>query len=171
MSTPEITRALPHAPQQRQKHMTFPLSFAQTRLWVLDKFQPGNPAYNIPMAMRLPGVLSAVALELSFNDIVRRHESLRTTFGMKDGEPVQNIAPSLELKMKVIDLSSTPKETREFEAAQLGFQEGRSPFDLAAGPLIRATLIKLDSADHLLVVVIHHIVTDGWSMGVLYREL
>jgi len=171
MSTPEITRALPHAPQQRQQHMTFPLSFAQTRLWFLDKFQPGNPAYNIPMAMRLPGVLSAVALELSFNDIVRRHESLRTTFGMKDGEPVQNIAPSLELKMKVIDLSSTPKETREFEAAQLGFQEGRSPFDLAAGPLIRATLIKLDSADHLLVVVIHHIVTDGWSMGVLYREL
>lgn len=171
MSTSEITRASSNHSQQRQKHATFPLSFAQTRLWFLDKFQPGNPAYNIPMALRLQGALSAVALERSFNDIVRRHESLRTTFGMKDGEPVQMVAPSLELKIKIIDLSSTPKEAREFEAVQLSFQEGRTPFDLATGPLIRVTLIKLDPADQLLVVVIHHIVTDGWSMGILYREL
>lgn len=150
---------------------TFPVSFAQARLWFLDKFQPGNPAYNIPLALRLPGPLSLAALERSFNDIIRRHESLRTTFGMVDGNPVQIVAPSLELKIKLVDLSSSPRDSRESEAIQLGFQEGRYAFDLAAGPLIRVTLIRLGTLDHLLVVVIHHIVTDGWSMGVLYREL
>lgn len=168
MFTPTINR---DDSRKRNTRTTFPLSFAQARLWFLDKFQPGNPAYNIPMALRLPGPISVVALERSFNDIVRRHESLRTTFGMIDGNISQIVASLLELKIKVVDLSSSPKEMRESEAVQLGFQEGRYPFDLATGPLIRVTLIRLDSLDHLLVVVIHHIVTDGWSMGVLYREL
>jgi amino acid adenylation domain-containing protein len=148
----------------------FPLSFAQARLWFLNSLQP-SPAYDIPFVTRLPGPLDAKILERALNEIVARHEALRTTFDVVDRKPAQIVAPSLDLKLNVADLRSLPAQSREEEAQRLTFEECRTVFDLAAGPLIRATLIRIAPADHILVLVIHHIVCDGWSIGVLHREL
>jgi aspartate racemase len=149
----------------------FPLSFSQQRLWFLDQYEPGSSVYNIPSAVRLTGALDVSALEQSFQEIVNRHEALRTTFSMVEGEAVQVIAPSLKLALPVVDLGETPEAEREEEAQRLAKEEARRPFDLAQGPLVRATLISLAQEDHVLLLSLHHIVSDGWSMGVLYREL
>ena len=150
---------------------SFPLSFAQERLWFLDQWESNSPAYNIPAAVRLRGPLNVTALEQSVNDIVRRHEALRTTFAALDGEPVQVIAPAKPLSLVSLDLRALPEDEREAEALRLATEEAQRPFDLAQGPLLRATLLRLGEEEHIALLTMHHIASDGWSMGVLIREV
>src|SRR5215207_11732919 len=129
--------------KQKAARKSMPLSFAQERLWFLDQFEPGSPIYNIPAAFRLPGPLNVRALEQSINEVVNRHEILRTTFQSHDGQPVQVIAPSLTIELPVIDLSGFPDTVREAEAQRLTVNEAMAPFDLARGPLLRISLLRL----------------------------
>ena len=148
-----------------------PLSFAQQRLWFLDQYEPSSSLYNIPTALRLKGRLNVETVERSLNEIVRRHESLRTTFPVVEGEPVQVIAPTLQVALPVRDLSKVSASERDSEAQRVVREEQRKPFDLSRGPLLRVLLLRLGGDDHILVLTMHHIVSDGWSRGVLYREL
>ncbi|HEX2269376.1 MAG TPA: amino acid adenylation domain-containing protein [Pyrinomonadaceae bacterium] len=148
-----------------------PLSFAQQRLWFLDQLEPGLVAYNIPAAVRLAGKLDVAVLNWSLNEIIRRHESLRTTFNSVAGQPVQIVAPSLELSISVVDLTGVPDELRESDAMRLAQEEAQRPFDLISGPLIRAVLLRLRDEEHVLILTTHHIISDGWSQGVLKTEL
>ena len=148
-----------------------PLSFAQQRLWFLDRLEPNSPLYNIALAMTLEGVLDLGALEKAFHELVRRHESLRTTVRQGAQGAVQHISPSVSVPLSGVDLSGLPVEARAPEALRLGMQEEQRPFDLGMGPLLRVTLLKLSEQEHVLVLVLHHIVADGWSMGVLTKEL
>jgi len=147
------------------------LSFAQERLWFLDQLQPGSPAYNVPLANRLPGQINVPALERSLNEIIRRHAALRTSFQFKDGKPVQVISPSLYIQLPVEDLSQFPAPERESEASKIAQMEAQQPFDLSSGPLLRARLLRLSATDHLLLLTLHHIISDGWSLGVFFKEL
>ncbi|HEX2091917.1 MAG TPA: amino acid adenylation domain-containing protein, partial [Longimicrobiaceae bacterium] len=148
------------------------LSFAQERLWFLEQLRPGEISYNLPFALRLRGALDVDALERSLSEIVRRHEALRTVFRERDGAPRQVIAPFGGLRLPVQDLSHLPQETREAEVQrELVAEGGARPFDLSAGPLFRVSLLRLGAEEHVLLLSMHHIVSDGWSMGVLYREL
>lgn len=149
----------------------FPLSFAQQRLWFFDQLEPGSPLYNIPQAVRLSGPLQVAALQAALREIVGRHETLRTTFVTRDGQPVQIIQPPLPLALPVLDLSDCPAIECEAEALRLAQAEARQPFDLQRGPLLRTTLLRLAEAEHILLLTLHHIIADGWSMGVLVREL
>ena len=148
-----------------------PLSFAQQRLWFLDQIEPGNPAYNMHVALRLTGRLREEALEQSLNEILRRHEALRTTFRTVGGQPVQVISPLQPLRLPVVDLTRLPASDRQAEALRLAAEEADRPFHLVHGPLFRVTLLRLDAEEHVLLLTMHHIVSDGWSTGVLYREL
>ena len=148
-----------------------PLSFAQQRLWFLDQLEPGSTVYNVPGALRIKGPLDVEVLERCFNEIVRRHEALRTTFSIVEEEPVQVIAASANVSLPVIDISHFSETEREEEARRLALEEANKPFDLRQGPLFRTALIRLGENDHVLLLTLHHIVSDGWSMGVLYREL
>src|SRR5690606_22560108 len=120
-----------------------PLSYAQQRLWFLDRLVPGNPFYNIDAVLPIRAAISVPLLHQALNQIVRRHEALRTTFAERDGRPVQVIAPSLEIPLPVVDLRTMPPAEREAEAQRLAMEEARTPFDLARGPLIRARLVTL----------------------------
>ncbi len=153
------------------RNQTLPLSFSQERLWFLDQLEPGSAAYNISVAFRLAGPLNAPALEQSLNEIVQRHETLRTTFAVKDGQPAQVIAPALKLALAVNDLGCLSEMEREAQVRELVTKEAQSSFDLAQGPLLRAVLLRLNSQEHILLLVMHHIISDGWSMGVFNREL
>ncbi|HEX7241692.1 MAG TPA: condensation domain-containing protein, partial [Longimicrobiaceae bacterium] len=148
-----------------------PLSFAQERLWFIDRLEPGSAVYNIPVAWRLGGALDEAALERSLSEIVRRHEALRTTFREEDGSPVQAIAPFTGLALPVEDLSGLGEAEREAQVKRRASEEASRPFDLSAGPLFRAVLLRLRAEEHALLLCMHHIVSDGWSMGVLFREL
>ncbi|PYS97072.1 MAG: hypothetical protein DMF50_02030, partial [Acidobacteria bacterium] len=148
-----------------------PLSFAQRRLWFIDQLQPGSPAYNIPLALRLTGRLDPDALERSLEAIVSRHEVLRTVFPLEDGEPVQAVGPAATVSLPRVDLGVLPRPERETEALRLAAEEARAPFDLARGPLFRGRLLRRSDEDHILLLTMHHIVADGWSIGVLLREL
>ncbi|NEP62084.1 MAG: non-ribosomal peptide synthetase, partial [Symploca sp. SIO2G7] len=148
----------------------FPLSFAQQRLWFLDQMKPGNPLYNIPGAVRLKGSLDVVAFEESFNEILHRHEALRTTFKALEGQPVQVIAPTLRLALPILDLQQLREDKREAEIQRLADEEAQRPFDLAKGPLLRVTLVHLDEGEYVALLTMHHIVSDVWSMGVLIQE-
>ncbi len=148
-----------------------PLSFGQQRLWVIDQLEPGSSAYNIPLAERVTGPLNVSALEWSFNELVRRHESLRTTFRISAGQPVQVIGEPQLPRLEALDLSHLPEAERESEAERLTEEESHQPFDLAHGPLLRVRLVKLEQMEHLLLLTMHHIISDGWSMDVLVREL
>jgi amino acid adenylation domain-containing protein len=148
-----------------------PLSYAQQRLWFLDQLEPGNPFFNCPGAARLKGHLDVAALERSINEIIRRHESLRTSFATADASPAQVIAEELRVDLNVEDLSGLPESEREAVAVQLASEEARRPFDLACGPLLRVRLLRLGAEDHVVLFTMHHIISDGWSMGVLMREL
>ncbi len=149
----------------------FPMSFAQQRLWFLDQFEPGNTLYNIVWPMRLRGPLHVAALEKALNEIVRRHEVLRATFTTIDDKPVQVIAPSLTIKFAEDDLSRLPADQQETEVHRLANAEATAPISLQAGPMLRASLLRLDSEEHVLVLALHHIVSDRWSRGVFFREL
>jgi amino acid adenylation domain-containing protein len=148
-----------------------PLSFAQQRLWFLDRLEPGQAAYNIPVALRLQGELDTPALESALSALVARHGSLRTTFPERDGEPVQRIADHVDADLPRIDLQGLPEAPRDAEVLLLAQAEALAPFDLTRGPLLRTRLVRLDARDHLLLLSIHHIVSDGWSMGVLVRDV
>ncbi|HEU4881353.1 MAG TPA: amino acid adenylation domain-containing protein, partial [Longimicrobium sp.] len=148
-----------------------PLSFAQERLWFIDRLEPGSTVYNLPRGLRLGGVLDEQALERALGEIVRRHEALRTVFAETDGSPVQVITPFDGFVVPVEDLSGLSEADREAAVKRRAGEEAARPFDLAAGPLFRAALLRLDSEDHVLLLSMHHIVSDGWSMGVLDREL
>ncbi|HKI03782.1 MAG TPA: amino acid adenylation domain-containing protein [Thermoanaerobaculia bacterium] len=149
----------------------FPLSFAQERLWMLGQLEPGNPAYNESAAVRLAGALDIGALAGTLREIGRRHEALRTTFEESEGEPVQVISPTPDLALRRVDLRTLPHGRREAELRSLITEESRRPFDLAAGPLLRPLLLTLDDREHALLVVAHHIVCDGWSLGIFVKEL
>ncbi|HEU5459810.1 MAG TPA: condensation domain-containing protein, partial [Pyrinomonadaceae bacterium] len=150
----------------------WPLSFAQQRLWFLDQLEPGISAYNIPIAFRLRGPLNHAALERSFQEILRRHESLRTTFNTSKLEPVQLVAPpATSFELPVIDLSDVPLPEREAEARRRATRDALAPFDLTTGPLVRISLMRLDDEDHVVTLTMHHIVSDGWSRGIVVREI
>jgi amino acid adenylation domain-containing protein len=148
-----------------------PLSFAQERLWLVQQMEPESPSYNMPVVMRLPGDVDVVALRASVNTIVARHEALRTSFPVADGRPVQVITPSLEIELPVIDASGAGTQEREDVVRLLAGEQARHVFDLAVAPLVRVCLVKLSPAEHVLLWTMHHIVADGWSMGILLDEL
>ena len=148
-----------------------PLSFAQQRLWFFDQLVPNNPFYNVPSVMRLTGLLNLVALEQTFNEIVRRHAALRTNFVTIEGQPVQKIAPTSTLSLPIIDLQTLPQTERETAAQRLTAQEAQRPFNLSTDALLRVSLLRLDETEYLLIINLHHIVSDGWSIGVLIQEI
>ncbi|MES1241756.1 MAG: amino acid adenylation domain-containing protein [Acidobacteriota bacterium] len=147
-----------------------PLSFAQERLWFLDRLEPGGSAYNIPSILRLAGRLDPAVLAASLSEVVRRHASLRTVFTESEGAPVQVVHPAELLSLPVVDLTGLPERERDTELERQAADEAARPFDLESGPLLRATLLRTGNEDWTLVLVIHHVVSDGWSMGILVRE-
>jgi len=149
----------------------FPASFAQQRLWFLDRLAPGNPFYNVSTALRLTGSLNSIALEKAFNEIVRRHEILRTTFAVVAGQLSQIIASELTVSVPKIDLQNIPPTQQETAVKQRAIAESQLPFDLAKKPLLRVQLLQLSAAEYVLLINFHHIVADGWSIAVLIREL
>ncbi|HEX2187734.1 MAG TPA: amino acid adenylation domain-containing protein [Longimicrobiaceae bacterium] len=148
-----------------------PVSFAQQRLWLVDRIDPNSSAYNMPFALRVRGALDVGALRRSLDALVARHESLRTTFAERENRPVQVIHAPAPVALPVEDLGSLPADERVAEAERRAQAEALRPFDLAAGPLLRATLLRLAEDDHVLCINMHHIVSDGWSMQVLIREV
>ncbi|HEX3187507.1 MAG TPA: amino acid adenylation domain-containing protein [Pyrinomonadaceae bacterium] len=149
----------------------FPVSFAQQRLWFLDQLQPGDPTYNIFTAVRLRGPLDITALKSALNEVVRRHESLRTTFAEVEGQTVQIVTSDLSLELPVIRLDHLEVNQRDGEFERMSELESQTPFDLSQWPLMRAKLLRMSEADHVFFLTMHHIISDGWSMGVLVREL
>ncbi|HEV2756650.1 MAG TPA: amino acid adenylation domain-containing protein, partial [Actinomycetota bacterium] len=147
------------------------LSFAQQRLWFLDQLEPGSAEYNIPHALRVRGGLDLDALGRALSDVVARHEALRTTFGAVDGEPVAVVHDAWEVALEVTELSHLDPDKAELEAQRIAEAEAMRPFDLERGPLLRARVLRLGPDDHVLLLVMHHIVSDGWSTGVFMREL
>jgi amino acid adenylation domain-containing protein/non-ribosomal peptide synthase protein (TIGR01720 family) len=156
-------------PVSRDRNL--PLSFAQQRLWFLDQLDPGSTAYNRPFALRLTGPLSAESLGQSLEEIVRRHEVLRTTYPTVDGEARQVVRPDAALSIGVIDLRDLRVEERDGVVRRLAVEEARRPFDLAHGPLVRACVLQLSDGDHVLLLSQHHINTDAWSNDVLVQEV
>ncbi|MET0398153.1 MAG: condensation domain-containing protein, partial [Longimicrobiaceae bacterium] len=166
------TGALTAPPMERvPREGPLPLSFAQQRLWVVDRLEPGSPAYNMAYALRLRGALDAAALQASLDALVARHETLRTTFSEVGGVPVQVIHPAAPVAVRVLDLRDLPEARREAEAERLASGEALLPFDLAHGPLLRSTLLRVGEDEHVLLFTLHHVVSDGWSMDVLVREV
>jgi hypothetical protein len=150
---------------------TLPLSFAQRRLWFIEQMGRAGHVYNICASVRLQGQLDEVALERSFNEIVRRHEALRTTFVMVDKQPMQVVVPALKIKTSIINLEALLEAEREPEVQRLLQKESKTPFDLARGPLLRVKLLRLSAHERVLMLTMHHIISDGWSMGVLVQEM
>ncbi|HVU25273.1 MAG TPA: amino acid adenylation domain-containing protein [Opitutus sp.] len=148
-----------------------PLSFAQERLWFLNQLEPGNPFYNMPAALRLDGAFDLRAAERVVAELVRRHESLRTVFAAVDGRPVQVIQPGASVPVTLVELQHLEPAARAGAAERWSAEEARRPFDLARGPLLRVALLRLAADEHILLMTMHHIVSDGWSMGVLTREM
>jgi len=170
--SPEARRALLARllRESADKPESLPLSFAQQRLWFVDQLGTGA-AYNVPLALRLTGLLDVSALERSLTEILDRHGVLRAAFTHLDGHPRQVIAAPTSLELPVVDLGEVPAADRESEARRLATEETERPFDLARGPLIRAKLLRLASEEHVFLVTMHHIASDGWSVGVFNREL
>ncbi|MEW5931246.1 MAG: amino acid adenylation domain-containing protein, partial [Gemmatimonadota bacterium] len=148
-----------------------PLSFAQQRLWLVDRIEPGSAAYNMPSPLRLRGALELPVLRASLDALVRRHESLRTVFPEEGGRPAQVVRPAGRVPLPMVDLRGLPDPARQAEARRLSGAEAMRPFDLARGPLLRGTLVRLDEEEHVLLFNLHHVVSDGWSRGVLVREV
>jgi amino acid adenylation domain-containing protein len=158
--------------RRADRHQEPPLSFSQERLWFLDQLDPGSPLYNIPAGLRLSGDLDVRLLERSLQEVVRRHESLRTPFPAGgDGRPVQRVAPALDLTVPEIDLSALPEAMKAAEMRRIAAAEASRPFDLWTGPLLRVTTLRLEPREHACLLTIHHIVGDAWSFDVLVREV
>jgi amino acid adenylation domain-containing protein len=148
----------------------FPLSFSQQRMWFVDQLRGGSPFYNVSAALRLNGPLNVSALERCFNEIVRRHEALRTVFRAVDGEPKQVIMPEVHLSLPVMDLMGLSHSEQDARLSRLAEEEAQRPFDLSRGPLLRLNLLRFNEDEHGLLIVMHHIVSDGWSKGIFIRE-
>ena len=166
-----IDSSADHYIPRRNMSSPCPLSSAQQRLWFLDQLEPGSSTYNISSAFHLYGAPNVLALEQSLNEIIKRHESLRTTFSAVDGQPLQVVVDDSSFKLPLIDLSILQETGRQSEIHRIAAEEASRPFDLTQGPLFRVTLLKADEEDHVLLLTMHHIISDGWSMGVLFREL
>ncbi|WP_432010894.1 non-ribosomal peptide synthase/polyketide synthase [Streptomyces cucumeris] len=162
-------RPTPMVPVRRDGEL--PLSYPQQRLWFLDSFEPDSAEYITPLALRMRGELDLGALGRALTALVARHESLRTTFDAVDGRGTQIVHPPAEVRLDPTDLSSLADEAREAELAELLAYERARPFDLRRGPLLRIALIRMDAHDHVLALTLHHIITDGWSTGVLTGDL
>jgi thioesterase domain-containing protein len=147
-----------------------PPSFAQQRLWFVDRLRPGSPAYHLPAALRLTGQLDAAVAERSLREVVRRHEALRTVFRTVGGQLIQVVLPDVPCPLPIVDLSHLPPADREAEAARLAAVEFRRAFDLEHGPLLRAGLLRLAAEDHVLWLEVHQIACDGWSLGILFQD-
>ena len=162
---------LPVLPLRPATHQgDLPVSFVQERLWFLDQLAPGGHAYNVPAALRLKGSLDSGALQKALDEIVRRHEALRTVFRFEDGKLTQHIQPASACELARTDFSGT-EQAREEELQSWINRQAQQPFDLAAGPLMRVSLARCDETDHALLVVMHHTVSDGWSLTILFQEL
>jgi amino acid adenylation domain-containing protein len=148
-----------------------PLSFAQQRLWFLDRLHPHTLFYSIPCAVRLTGQLNLRVLDQSIQGIIQRHDVLRTTFTLLDRQPIQRIGTHVSVPLVVVDLSARAESWREACVARLNAEEVAHPFDLSQGPLVRTTLLRLAPEEHLLLLTVHHIVFDAWSLGIFFREL
>jgi hypothetical protein len=148
-----------------------PLSFNQERLWFLYQLEPDSPAYNLPTWLRFEGELNVSAIRRSVNEVLRRHEILRTRIEAVEGLPVQVVEPFTPLEIPLVDLSGRPAQEREAEAKRLCMQEAQRPFNLARDLMLRAKLFRLEQAEHVLFLNRPHIASDGWSWGVLTREL
>jgi len=149
----------------------FPASFAQQRLWFLDQLDPGTAAYNLPRAFRIDGPLNIDILKQALQFVIRRHASLRTVFDSVEGEARQVVLSDVELSLPVTDLTDVPEAEREAEALRIASEEGKKPFDLSEGPLLRALLLQMGPNSFMLLLVMHHIITDGWSISILFREV
>jgi amino acid adenylation domain-containing protein len=167
--TAQGLEVLPLRPAERGGEL--PLSFAQQRLWFLDQLEAGSALYNIPLAVRLSGQLDQPALEQALGEIVRRHEVLRSRFVTVEGRPTVVIDEPAAVSIPLLDFSDLSAAERQAEVERLATEEAQRPFDLATGPLLRSQLLRLAETEHVLLFNIHHIVTDGWSMGVLVREV
>lgn len=161
----------PHIPLYPRTSDTLPLSFAQQRLWLLDQIDPHNVSYNVPVILRWRGPLQVSLLEQALNQMVARHENLRTFFTTREGQPRQQFKPTLTLPLSIVTLGSSAEGMQSDAIQQWMDQEMLLPFELAQGPLLRWSLAALDSDDHILLIVIHHIIFDGWSVGVMTKEL
>ncbi|AUB43295.1 Non-ribosomal peptide synthetase component F (plasmid) [Nostoc flagelliforme CCNUN1] len=157
--------------QPVSRNQPIPLSFAQQRLWLLEQLEPDSAAYNILGGVCFTGQLNVSALQQSFSEIIRRHEVLRTNFITLDGQPIQIIHPTCSFSMTIVDWQNLSITEREISIQQLATAEAKRPFDLAKEPLVRVSLIKLEQTEHILMFCMHHIVSDGWSMGVFVQEL
>ena len=164
-----VTTALP-TPSPLPKQEYIPLSYAQQRLWFFEQLKPNSFIYNIPAALQISGSLNIAVLEQSLNEILRRHQALRTNFKVLEGEPRQVIA-DMSLSLPVVDLQELPKNQQHQAVQQLATVEAQQPFDLTTGLLLRAKLLQLEPEVYVLLLVVHHIVADGWSMGILMQEL
>jgi amino acid adenylation domain-containing protein len=159
----------PLVPTARDTHI--PLSRAQEYIWYVQQLNPDSCKCNSGVPLRFNGLLSPEVVEKSINEIIRRHEILRTTFTVKEGQPVQVIAPSLTLPLKIVNLQDLPAAEREASAQRIVAEEWKHHFDLANGPLIKTTLLRLAPLEHWLLIPMHHIITDGWSIGIFLQEL
>src|SRR5581483_4267022 len=181
--TPTLAALAAHISGQQQEPLALPplvrepasgpspLSYAQQRLWFLDQLQPESSAYTIAVALRFSGVLHLKAWYASLCAVIERQEALRTIFPAHEGRPAQVVLPSLTLLMPLIDLRQLPAAVREAVVTQLAQQEAQRPFDLARGPLIRTSVLRLDEQVQVVLLSLHHIISDGWSMGLLFQEL
>ena len=161
-----------HAAETDESVFDFPATLAQRRFWLLDQLQPGgNPAFNMSLALRWHGPLDQLVLRRALNEVVGRHETLRTTFADERGQLRQLIAPSLVIELPILDASAFRETTASDLPAQLMQEEARQSFDLGGGPLVRARLLRLAPLEHLLLVTVHHIVSDGWSNAIFTRDL
>ena len=168
-STPAPVASQAILPVQRNR--AFPLSFAQQRLWFLDQLEPGNPVYNHTFSLHLTGPLKRDILEQSFNAIVARHEVLRTTFATVQDQPLQHIAAELFIPVRFVDLLHVSYVEQEAQVQAMTRSEAVSVFDLGTGPLLRMTLLRLSEQEHVLLLIVHHIIGDGWSAKIFLREL
>src|SRR5436190_14597229 len=164
-------RLIPGVIPARPDRDSAPLSFTQRQMWLIDQMTPGNPAYNLPYGYRLRGRLDLAALEQAFNQVIRRHETLRTAFTAENDEPQQIIHPDLKIKINFTGLDHLPHEQRESAAQTLASEESAKPFDLTRLPLIRVSVLKLNNTEHILIIKLHHIIADGLSIGLLVNEL
>src|SRR5215208_2481523 len=149
----------------------FPVSFAQQRLWFMDQLEPGSPFYNLAQVISINGNLNVAALQRTFNEIVSRHEALRTTFSPTPDGARQVIAKTLIIEVPVDDLTNVPASEHELAISKLAREEARRSFDISTGPLLRARLLRISAEQQVLLMTMHHIITDGWSIGLLFREL
>ncbi len=163
-------RGLEQLPLQ-ERGVPAPLSYTQRSVWFLDQLYPGNIAYNSPIALRFTGRLDANALEWSLNQLVRRHDLLRTVFEPRDGDPVQYAKSFRPVRLRRMELGHLPESERMEAARKEAVREAQKPFDLVSGPPWRAKLLCCSEREHVLVVILHHIICDGWSIGVFVREL